>query len=64
MFGKDQNYFKNGRVDKAALVSFIKDIKRNTNLSDEDAAIIAASKVNKKFFRYKTMLSIIHIVFL
>ena len=51
MFGKDQNYFKNGRVDKAALVSFIKDIKKNTNLSDEDAAIIAASKVKKKFLR-------------
>ena len=26
--------------------SFIKDIKKNTKLSDEDAAVIAASKVN------------------
>jgi len=45
MFGEKQNYFKNGRIDQAALVSFIKDIKKNTSLSDEDAAIIAASKV-------------------
>ena len=27
MFGEKQNYFKNGRIDQAALVSFIKDIK-------------------------------------
>ena len=45
MFGEKQNYFKNGRVDQAALVNFIKDIKKNTSLSNEDAAIIAASKV-------------------
>ena len=30
-------------------VSFIKDIKKNTSLSDEDAAIIAASKVRRVF---------------
>ena len=30
-------------------VSFIKDIKKNTSLSDEDAAIIAASKVRGVF---------------
>ena len=49
MFGEKQNYFKNGRIDQAALVSFIKDIKKNTSLSDEDAAIIAASKVRGVF---------------
>ena len=37
--------FKNGRVDRDALNGFIKDIKKNTKLSDEDAAVIAASKV-------------------
>ena len=37
--------FKNGRVDRDALKGFIKDIKKNTKLSDEDAAVIAASKV-------------------
>ena len=37
--------FKNGRVDANALKGFIKDIKKNTKLSDEDAAVIAASKV-------------------
>jgi len=45
MLGGDQNYFKNGRLDKEALVKFIREVKKNTNLSDEDAAIIAASKV-------------------
>ena len=38
--------FKGGRVDRDALKVFIKDIKKNTKLSDEDAAVIAASKVN------------------
>jgi len=37
--------FKNGRVDANALKGFIKDIKKNTKLSDEDAAVIAASKI-------------------
>ena len=37
--------FHDGKVDKDALVSFIRDIKKNTKLSDEDAAVIAASKV-------------------
>lgn len=37
--------FKDGRVNKDALKGFIKDIKKNTKLSDEDAAVIAASKV-------------------
>lgn len=40
-----KDYFQGGKVDKDALVSFIRDIKKNTKLSDEDAAIIAASKV-------------------
>jgi len=40
-----KDYFQNGKVNKGALVSFIRDIKKNTKLSDEDAAIIAASKV-------------------
>ena len=37
--------FKNGRVDREVLKGFIKDIKKNTKLTDEDAAVIAASKV-------------------
>jgi len=37
--------FKGGRVDRDALKVFIKDIKKNTKLSDEDAAVIAASKI-------------------
>ncbi len=41
---KTKDYFKNGQLDKEGLVNFIKDIKKNTKLSDEDAAILAASK--------------------
>jgi hypothetical protein len=41
---KDKTYFRNGQLDKDGLVSFIKDIKRNTKLSDEEAAVLAASK--------------------
>jgi len=37
--------FRGGRIDRNALVGFIRDIKKNTKLSDEDAAVIAASKV-------------------
>ena len=39
-----RDYFKNGQLDKEGLVRFIKDVKRNTKLSDEDAAVLAASK--------------------
>ena len=41
---KSKTYFRNGELDKDALVNFIKDVKKNTKLSDEDAAILAASK--------------------
>ena len=47
MLPSEESFFKNGRVNKEALVDFIKTIKKNTNLSDEDAAIMAASKVSK-----------------
>jgi len=40
-----QDCFRGGRLDRDALVGFIKDIKKNTKLSDEDAAVMAASKV-------------------
>ena len=39
-----KDYFKNGQLDKDGLVKFIKDVKKNTKLSDEDAAVLAASK--------------------
>ena len=39
-----RDYFRNGTLDKAGLVNFIKDVKKNTKLSDEDAAKLAASK--------------------
>merc|ERR1712079_930072 len=42
---RTQDYFKNGQLDKNSLVKFIKDVKKNTKLSDEDAAVLAASKI-------------------
>lgn len=42
---RTKDYFKNGQLDKEGLVKFIKDVKKNTKLSDEDAAILAASKI-------------------
>ena len=39
-----KDYFRNGQLDKEGLVNFIKDVKKNTKLSDEDAAVLAASK--------------------
>merc|ERR1719507_2292491 len=42
---RTQDYFKNGQMDKNGLVKFIKDVKKNTKLSDEDAAVLAASKI-------------------
>ena len=38
---------KKAKVDREALAELIKDIKKNTKLSDEDAAVLAASKVKK-----------------
>merc|ERR1712045_782660 len=43
-----KDYFKHGKLDKDGLVNFIKDVKKNTKLSDEDAAILAASKMNDR----------------
>ena len=40
-----KNYFRHGQLDNEGIVNFIKDIKKNTNLSDEDAAVLAASKI-------------------
>ena len=48
---RTKDYFKNGQLDKEGLVKFIKDVKKNTKLSDEDAAILAASKFVLFFFR-------------
>ena len=45
MLPTEDSYFKNGKVNKEALVDFIKTIKKNTNLSDKDAAIMVASRV-------------------
>lgn len=42
---RTKDYFRNGQLDKEGLVNFIKDVKKNTKLSDEDAAVLAASKI-------------------
>ena len=50
---RTKDYFKNGQLDKEGLVKFIKDVKKNTKLSDEDAAVLAASKfVNFHLFSW------------
>ena len=62
----DREYFRGGRLDRDALVGFIKEIKKNTKLSDEDAAVIAASKVGNEVFDnivYKKSLPYIHMVY-
>ena len=51
MLGNKEFFQGTGRVNKDVLAGFIKDIKKNTKLSDEDAATIAASKV--KYLQYK-----------
>lgn len=45
MLGNKDFFQGSGRVNKDVLAGFIKDIKKNTKLSDEDAATIAASKI-------------------
>lgn len=41
----NKEFFQGAKVNRDVLAGFIKDIKKNTKLSDEDAAVIAASKV-------------------
>ena len=48
MLGNKEFFQGSGKVNRDALAGFIKDIKKNTKLSDEDAAVIAASKVKDK----------------
>ena len=36
--------FHNGQLSKEKLIDFIRDVKKNTLLSDEDVAVLAASK--------------------
>lgn len=48
MLGNKEFFQGSGKVNRDALAGFIKDIKKNTKLSDEDAAVIAASKVKER----------------
>ena len=43
-FLKDKQYFRDGRLDRDGLVAFIKEVKKYPGLTDEDAAVLAASK--------------------
>lgn len=36
--------FKDGKLDRASLVRFVKEVKKHEGLTDEDAALLAASK--------------------
>lgn len=42
---KDKEFFRDGRLDRDGLVRFIKEVRRYPGLTDEDAAVLAASKL-------------------
>lgn len=44
-FLKERQYFRDGRLDRDGLVAFIKEVKNYPGLTDEDAAVLAASKL-------------------
>lgn len=41
----ERNFFKDGKLDKDNLVRFVREVKKFPGLTDEDAAILAASKL-------------------
>jgi len=41
---REKQFFKDGQLDKDNLVAFVKEVKKYPGLSDEDAALLAASK--------------------
>lgn len=41
----DKQLVKNGKINKTALISFMKEVRAYEGLSDEDAAVLAASKL-------------------
>lgn len=43
-FLRERQYFRDGRLDRDGLVAFIKEVKNYPGLTDEDAAVLAASK--------------------
>lgn len=40
----ERQFFKDGKLNKENLVAFVKEVKKYPGLSDEDAALLAASK--------------------
>ncbi|KAK6626785.1 hypothetical protein RUM44_009262 [Polyplax serrata] len=41
----ERRFFKDGKVDKEGLIAFVKELKKYPGVSDEDAAVLAASKI-------------------
>ncbi|XP_054286263.1 sodium/calcium exchanger 2-like isoform X1 [Macrosteles quadrilineatus] len=41
----ERNFFKEGKLDKANLVEFVREVKKFPGVSDEDAAVLAAAKL-------------------
>lgn len=39
-----RQFFRDGRLDRDGLVEFIKEVKKYPGLTDEDAAVLAATK--------------------
>lgn len=44
-FLRERQYFRDGHLDREGLVAFIKEVKNYPGLTDEDAAVLAASKL-------------------
>lgn len=40
----ERNFFKEGKLDKANLVEFVREVKKFPGVSDEEAAVLAAAK--------------------
>ncbi|CAG0887576.1 unnamed protein product [Darwinula stevensoni] len=42
---RDEYFFRDGKVDKDSLVQFVREVKKYPGLSEEDAALLAATKL-------------------
>ena len=42
---KAENFFRNGELDNKGMINFIRSLKANTKLSEEEASLLAASKI-------------------
>jgi hypothetical protein len=55
---KKKLFYKDGQVNKEGLVEFYKDLRRYPDLSDSDAAILAATKYESSRTGFKFILHV------